>query len=111
MDREPFSGALAGALCLGAWRRLCGGDDRGAFGLVGLGVVEEDGLETLAHVPLDVVGECARTRPSSQWWIGRILRSTVFRLRKACSTWARLLYARTVACASKSAAPSEVRTT
>src|SRR5882724_6533933 len=108
MDQEPFSGALAGALCLGAWRRLCGGDDRGGFGLVGLGVVEEDGLETLAHVPLDVVGEHAQedvcTHASLERWIGRILRSTVFRLRKACSTWARLLYDRTVACASRSAA-------
>src|SRR5512132_546562 len=43
---------------------------------------------------------CARTRPASRWWTGRMSRSIDLSARKARSTRARLLYARTVAPAS-----------
>jgi len=62
VDRQAVIGALCDCLAVCGGGAACLGDDGGAGGLGGglVVIVEQDGREHLAHVPLDIVGEHAQ---------------------------------------------------
>ena len=61
VDGQSVVGALGAGLAIGGLGTLGLGDDGGTGG-VGVGlvvIVEQDGLESLAHVPFHIIGEHA----------------------------------------------------
>src|SRR5580704_18160708 len=62
VDRQAVIGALCERLAVCSGGAACLGDDGSAGGLGGglVVIVEQDGREHLAHVPLDIVGEHAQ---------------------------------------------------
>ena len=62
VDGQAVGGALGCGLALGGVGALGLGDDGGSGGLRGglVVIVEQDGLERLAHVPFEIVGEHAQ---------------------------------------------------